>query len=302
MINVHHLELFYYVGRHGGISAAVRQMPYGIQQPAMSAQILRLEKDLGVKLFERQPFRLTAEGQELMEFVEPFFGNIEAIAQRLRRGTVPQLRVGASEVVLRTHFFAVLERLQHKFPKVRLGLRSGFDTDLAGWLRDGLVELVIMPLPGKPPARAQSLSLLRLPLVLLVPKSWRMKSAAELWATRRPEQPLICMPPRESVSVVFQRGLRKRGVDWPVTIEASSIDLITQYVAAGRGVGVTLMLPELVEHPQVQLLPLEGFELLDVAALWRGELSPLLRAFLDESQRYAAEMWPQAASRAAAGK
>ena len=29
-MNVHHLELFYYVARHGGIMEAVRNMPYGI--------------------------------------------------------------------------------------------------------------------------------------------------------------------------------------------------------------------------------------------------------------------------------
>ena len=38
--NLHHLELFYHVARAGGITAAVRSMPYGIQQPAVSGQIL----------------------------------------------------------------------------------------------------------------------------------------------------------------------------------------------------------------------------------------------------------------------
>ena len=37
--NLHHLELFYHVARHGGITAAARSMPYGIQQPAISGQI-----------------------------------------------------------------------------------------------------------------------------------------------------------------------------------------------------------------------------------------------------------------------
>ena len=37
-MNVHHLELFYYVARHGGISRALQYMPYGIQQPAVSGQ------------------------------------------------------------------------------------------------------------------------------------------------------------------------------------------------------------------------------------------------------------------------
>jgi len=58
-MNIHHLELFYYVAQHGGISRAVRHIPYGIQQPAVSSQMLLLEEDLGTRLFERSPFRLT---------------------------------------------------------------------------------------------------------------------------------------------------------------------------------------------------------------------------------------------------
>ena len=50
-MNVHHLELFYYVARHGGIMPAVRNIPYGIQQPAVSSQIAQLEEFLGVTLF-----------------------------------------------------------------------------------------------------------------------------------------------------------------------------------------------------------------------------------------------------------
>ena len=78
-MNLHHLELFYYVARHGGISRAVRHMPYGIQQPAVSGQVLLLEQDLNTKLFDRRPFRLTTDGQELYDFVRPFFQDVEAL-------------------------------------------------------------------------------------------------------------------------------------------------------------------------------------------------------------------------------
>ena len=37
-MNIHHLELFYFVVKHGGIAGAVRNIPYGIQQPAVSGQ------------------------------------------------------------------------------------------------------------------------------------------------------------------------------------------------------------------------------------------------------------------------
>src|ERR1700743_1333762 len=83
-MNIHRLELFYYVAKHGGVSAAARRIPYGIQQPAISAQIIQLENTLGMALFTRRPFRLTKSGEELFRFIEPFFGGLEAMGQKLR--------------------------------------------------------------------------------------------------------------------------------------------------------------------------------------------------------------------------
>jgi Bacterial regulatory helix-turn-helix protein, lysR family len=76
-MNIHYLELFYYVARHGGIVPAVRNMPYDIQQPAVSGQIARLEESLGTKLFNRRPFALLPAGKELFEFIRPFFDEID---------------------------------------------------------------------------------------------------------------------------------------------------------------------------------------------------------------------------------
>jgi len=58
---------------NGGIAAAVRNMPYGIQQPAVSGQIARLEEALGTKLFNRRPFLLLPTGVELFELVKPCY-------------------------------------------------------------------------------------------------------------------------------------------------------------------------------------------------------------------------------------
>ena len=84
-MNIHHLELFYYVARHGGISEAVRNMPYGLQQPAMSAQVIQLEEFLGLPLFQRRPFALTPAGEELYAFIQPFFENLNATADRFEK-------------------------------------------------------------------------------------------------------------------------------------------------------------------------------------------------------------------------
>ena len=93
-MNIHHLELFYYVAKFGGISEAVRNMPYGIQQPAMSGQVIQLEEFLGTTLFQRRPFQLTTEGKELYDFICPFFDNLDTVATRLRGGE-GQIRIGS---------------------------------------------------------------------------------------------------------------------------------------------------------------------------------------------------------------
>jgi hypothetical protein len=46
MNNIRSLQLFYYVARHGGVSQAAKHMPYGIQQPALSEQMIELEQQL----------------------------------------------------------------------------------------------------------------------------------------------------------------------------------------------------------------------------------------------------------------
>src|SRR3982750_510781 len=102
-MNVHHLELFYYVARYEGIMEAVRKIPYGIQQPAVSGQVAQLEEFLGVTLFQRRPFSLTPPGVKLYEFITPFFSGLDAIASDLQGGKARQIRIGASTIVLRDH-------------------------------------------------------------------------------------------------------------------------------------------------------------------------------------------------------
>jgi hypothetical protein len=38
---------------------------------------------------------------------------------------------------------------------------------------------------------------------------------------------------------------------------------------------------------------LDGFEPLEIAALWHGEPTPLIHAVLEEGQRYIAKSWPE---------
>jgi DNA-binding transcriptional LysR family regulator len=291
-MNLHHLELFYYVAKHGGISRAVRHIPYGIQQPAVSSQVLLLEQDLGTKLFDRQPFRLTAEGQELYEFSRPFFDNAPAIAARLRSRQAPKLRIAASELILRDHLPAIIAQLRETHPALRFGLRSGLQPDLERWLQEGEIDFAITPLQTRPQPGLKCLPIVKLPPVLLVPKKSPLKTAGELWARDRIADPLICLPSGEAITRVFRNGLRDLKVEWPTAIEASSTEVVAEYVGSGYGLGVGVYLPHLIKHPNVRAIPLPGFEPVQIAALWRPPVSSIMNDALRAIEARAHELWP----------
>ena len=187
-MNIHHLELFYFVAKHGGIAAAVRNIPYGIQQPAVSGQIAKLEESLGTKLFQRRPFALSPTGTELFEFIRPFFENIDVVAERLRQNSSPQLRIAAPAIVLHDYLPQILQRVRAKFPAFRLYLHEATRTDAERLLLARDVDLAIMLIDKKSRAGIQVRPLLELPLILLVHKKSKLTRAEELWKRDKIEE------------------------------------------------------------------------------------------------------------------
>jgi DNA-binding transcriptional LysR family regulator len=281
-MNIHHLELFYYVAKHSGIMGAVRNIPYGIQQPAVSGQIAQLEEHLGVTLFQRRPFSLTPAGKKLFDFIQPFFASLNSIESELQGGEARHVRIGASGIVLRDHLPELVQNLRRKFPSLKVGLREGLQPELEAMLLQEEIDLAISLVEKKSAPGVRSLPLIELPLVLLVPKKSRLTDAEQLWKLDKITEPLICLPPTETICRNFQAGLARIGVDWFPGIEASSLDLVETYVTGGMGIGLSVSMPRLQLPAGVRALPLPGFDPIIVGALWRGKMTPLLEALLGE--------------------
>jgi DNA-binding transcriptional LysR family regulator len=287
-MNIHHLELFYYVAKFGGITEAVRNMPYGIQQPAMSGQIIQLEEFLGTTLFHRRPFQLSPAGQELYEFVRPFFDNLDATAARLRGGEAQHIRIGASEIVLRDHLPAILQTMAQRFKRLKITLREGYQPQLESWIARNELDLAITLLGDKPPPGTTGMRLFELPLVLLVPHDSPIKTAKDLWARDRIEESLISLPTNEPIYKNFQESLARLGVDWFTSIEVSTVELVQTYVASGQGIGLSIIVPLAKENPKLRSLALEGFKPVTFGVLYHSKPSPIVESFL-EAIRQAAE-------------
>lgn len=277
-MNVHHLELFYYVARFGGITQAARGMPYGIQQPAISGQILLLEEDLGTKLFNRRPFALTPAGDELYAFIEPFFSRVQPMRDKIRGEANLRLRLASSITILRDHVPELLIELRKRFPNVRPSLREANQAFAEELLQGQEIDLAITEMAGKPAPGLRSEPLVKLPLVLLVPADCTFRTAREVWTSQT--LPLIGFPESETLTRLFLDHLHKLEVHWPLTLQVSGLELIETYAAAGFGAGVGPQIPGHVYRKGVKALQLPGFPNFVVSALWQGKLPPLADHFL----------------------
>jgi DNA-binding transcriptional LysR family regulator len=280
-MNIHHLELFYYVAKHGGIAAAVRRMPYGIHQPAVSGQIARLEEALGAKLFNRRPFSLLPAGAELFEFIKPFFDDMDKVAGRIR-GASLHLRIAAPPVVLHDYVPELLRRVRRRFPSFRLQLHEATRGDAERLLLAGDIDLAIMILDGKRRPEIHARPLLELPLILLVNRRDRLTTARQLWSRDKIEETLITFSRGDPVQAHFQHGLEQLGVEWFPGIEVNSTRLIDHYVANGYGIGLTVAIPGFKSPTGVSVIPLPGFPSVIIGVAWSGKLSPIAQQFLAE--------------------
>jgi DNA-binding transcriptional LysR family regulator len=282
MLNIHHLELFFYVAKHGGIAQAVRNMPYGIQQPAISAQIIALEDQLGVTLFRRRPFELTEPGRQLLVFIEPFFGGLDDMESRIRGGVAERLRVGASQTVLKDHLPGVLKELRERFPRLKLVLRAGYQLELERMLTAGEIDLAVTVIDRTIASGLKSRTLVELPLALFVGKGSKARSIEEILGADRIDEPLISMRQDEALPRLFQQELAKRGLVWPASIEAGTLELVTTYAAEGFGIGLGLDIPGVKPPAQVRVMRLTDFPRLTIGVLWLEKLSPVAQALSDQ--------------------
>ena len=290
-MNVHHLELFYYVAKHGGVSAAARHMPYGIQQPAISAQILQLEDSLGATLFHRRPFQLTREGRDLFAFIEPFFGGLGEMATRLRGGAENRLRIATPEVVQRDYLPSLLQRVRRRVPGFQFSLHSGRVDEIERQLHDQSIDIGLATLVGKRAEGVRHHQLTSLTMVLLVHEKSGISVAEDIWRRDRIDLPLVTLPMIEPACRMFQEELLRLRVDWFPSLEVSSLDLVSRYVAEGHGVGLSLAAPGATWPEGVRTVPLPDFPAVPFGALWMGKLSPLGEIFIEEAERLARELF-----------
>ncbi len=265
-------------------------MPYGIQQPAISGQLSQLEKTLGTKLFHRRPFGLTPAGARLFAEIEQFFSGLLDLSHQIRGHAAQRLRLAAPAIILRDYLPKIFVEYKRRNPDFHLTLHDANQASAEELLRKREIDLAITELEGHPGSPINCCVLLRLPLVLVVPRRATHHAIGDFFRDGSPLQSLISLPTDEAISRQFQAGLRKLRLTWAPAIEVSSLELIDLYTSLGFGTGLSVALPGVKRKNGLRNVPLRKFPPLAIAALWIGELSEPAATFLADIEKLASRL------------
>ena len=253
-----------------------------VAQPGVSAQIRKLEAELGQRLFHRGPdsVRLTAAGEAAIPFARASLAAAAAIREtvdalagvirgRLAIGVVPSVGGWLSNSLAAFH---------DRHPDVEITLEEGLSATLLSAVRDGRLDVALAGLAGRPAPGLESKTVVEEPLVAAVSASHPLAGRRRISVVELSRERLFALPRGTGGRAALESGLAAAGVSGRVALEAG--DPLVLLELARRGLGVAIVPASAPEDLHVVRVVPELRSRLDLVWRGAGEEGPAARAFL----------------------
>jgi len=267
--------------RHFGRAAAASF----VSQPTLSAQIRKLEDELGVALIERAPrnVMLTPIGVEIAERARRIVDEVRQMKQAARRSQRPDagsVRLGVFPTLAPYLLPHVVPLVAARFPELQLLLTEEKSQLLLERLSDGRLDAAILALPVED-TQLHAQFLFEEPFVLAVPDQHPLAQRQTLAVEELAGFELMLLEDGHCLRQQALEVCALSGAGERADFRASSLETLRQMVAAN--VGLTL-LPALSVHPPIRnpagirLLPFTGAAPnRQIAMCWRRWCLPGVR-------------------------
>ena len=282
------LHYFVAVAEEGQFTRAAARV--SVAQPAISAQIRRLEREFGERLFVRDP-----QGVKLTVAGEAFLPHARAalIAAARGRDTIASLRgklhgrltVGVAGPV-DDRLAAALGEFHRTHPAIEITLTNQQNEPLLAGVASAEFDAAIVgvgahPLPPEVGARVVATE----PLALAVAHDHPLARRKTIGIADLREAAMITLVPGSGLRAVLEQACRTAGFGPRITAETGELASLVELVAAGLGVA---LLPQSATTDAVHVLRISRPRLERRTALaWNTTAgSPAARAFLAIAERH----------------
>ncbi|BBY25235.1 LysR family transcriptional regulator [Mycobacterium stomatepiae] len=275
-------EWFFTLAELQHVTAAAQQLH--IAQPTLTRMLARLERRLGVPLFDRHGRRLSLSTYGRIFYEHARRAQLELDSARreiedLNNPTAGEIRLG----FLSSFGSIVVPRLIAGFsevsPRVTFTLEEGAAETISGRVLDGFLDVaVVSPRPQKPTLAWRSL--FRQRLGIAVSRDHRLMDATAVSMTDLADEPFITMHPGFGMRQLLDELCAAAQFQPRIVLESANLSTNAGLVAAGLGISLTPI--DGSEHaPGVSVLHLADADAYrDIGLVWDSG-RPLSRAARD---------------------
>jgi LysR family transcriptional activator of glutamate synthase operon len=264
------------------VTAAAQQLH--IAQPTLTRMLARLERRLGVALFDRHGRRLALStyGQIFYQHARRAQLELDSARRAINDLTDPaasEIRVGFLSSFGSTVVPRLIAAFTQASPRVTFTLQEGAAESIGDLVGSGSIDVgVVSPRPRKPTLAWRSLFRQRLGVV--VPHGHRLTGVTTVSMSDLAEEPFVAMHPGYGMRRLLDELCAAAQFQPRIVLEATNLTTTAGLVAAG--LGITLMPIDGSDYaPGLVMLRLaEGDAYRDVGMIWNSG-RPLSRAARD---------------------
>lgn len=283
------LEYFLMVGRLHSITRAAEWLH--TSQPNITTAIRKLEKELDVKLFDRNQKRivLTPEGKIFFERIDAALSQIQdAILElndykNVQKGTI---NVGIPPMVSIYLFPAILYQFRNIYPGLEISIIEGGAFSIREKLEHGELDVGIFILTNSSEL-LDTFTIATQQILVCLPNEHPLCSHDTISIPDLRDEPLILLKEQSYHRHIITKQFERHNIKPRIIVSSNQIEAIKNLVK--NGVGISFLLDTIVQK-EVNIVTRPFVEPLyvDIGLAWKKEkyLSNAVRAFIDFISEY----------------
>ena len=263
-----------------------------VAQPALSRRVLDLEDEIGVDLLKRSSrgVVLTAEGKVFLEKTRHILKLADESVDQVRalaRGEEGELHMGYAPAPTVEILPPALAAFQKAFPRVRVLLHDFSEQELIEGLRNGRLELALMPRGTGPQSVGLEFETLRsYPICVAVAPTHRFARLKTITLEMVATEAMIGFNRKDypEYYVGLDRIFEPLGIKPRIVVECDSSSSLITEIETGRGVAIASPVLRHASGKRLLYRPLTGTtEVLSVgiARATKGDVTPAGEKFCE---------------------
>ncbi|WP_333760951.1 LysR family transcriptional regulator [Streptomyces sp. IBSBF 2390] len=283
------LEYFVAVAEEQNFTRAAERVH--ISQSGVSAQIRRLERELGAELFDRsaRTVTLTVAGKAALEHARAALAAAGAVGQAVGEVTDlirGHLTVGMVIGCSLTPLFDALAAFHQAHPGVEISLLEDGSDRLIEGVRTGTVDLALIGAATATPDGLDALTIISERLVGAVPAGHPLAKQRRVTLRDLIAYPIVCMPPGTGLRTVFDQACAAQSLQPTISLQASAADAIAGLAARGLAVAVLTDSMAASHRDRLTVRTIDDVDTPAVLALiWKNTHNPGMRELLVHSRQ-----------------